>query len=231
MGIKADAVTSACGQSANDREQNPRVGDRVRGGHGRYMTCIVGFTDKKNGASWIGGDSLGSNGYTKATEMSAKVFRNDTFKNVLFGGTTTFRHLDLLRYSENLFDEIDWYKKTEIDHKYMVTKFIPRIIDLFKGGVVGEAETNRGSNFIVATPGKLFEIQSDYSVLEPELGICSVGCGESAAMGSLLTTKDMEMSPVEKITKALEAAETYCCGVQRPFRILCTDSDEEIIIR
>ena len=34
-----------------------------------------------------------------------------TFTNVLIGGTTTFRHLDLLKYSESLFDEIDWYKK------------------------------------------------------------------------------------------------------------------------
>lgn len=86
------------------------------------MTCIIGFTDKEHGVSWIGGDSLGSNGYTKSSELSAKVFRNELFKNVLIGGTTTFRHLDLLRYSEDLFDEVDFYKKSEIDHKFMVTK-------------------------------------------------------------------------------------------------------------
>lgn len=39
------------------------------------------------------------------------------------------------------------------------------------------------------------------------------------------------VAPVEKITKALEAAEQRCCGVQRPFRILCTDESEEVIIR
>lgn len=194
------------------------------------MTCIIGLADKKNNVSWIGGDSLGSNGYTKATEKSAKVFRNDVFKNVLIGGTTTFRHLDILRYSDTLFNEIDWYKKTNIDHKFMVTKFIPNVIQLFKNGIIDEAETNSGANFIVATPGKLFEIQTDYSVLEPEFGICSVGCGEEVAMGSLITTKDMDMSPQDRIIKALEAAEEYCCGVQRPFRILCTDGREDIII-
>lgn len=194
------------------------------------MTCIVGFTDYINNVSWIGADSLGSNGYTKATEMPSKVFRNAMFKNVLMGGTTTFRHLDLLKYSETLFSEIDLYKNVDIDHKYMVTKFIPNVIELFKNGIVDESETNRGGNFIVATPGKLFKIQTDYSVLEPELGICAVGCGESVAMGSLLTTKDMDMTPVEKITKALEAAERYCCGVQRPFRILCTDGRDEIVV-
>jgi len=195
------------------------------------LTCIIGFADRKNGVSWIGGDSLGSNGYTKAVEMPSKVFRNNTFDNVLIGGTTTFRHLDLLKYSDSLFDEVDLLKKTEIDHRFMVTKFIPRVIALFKDGVVHEGEKDRGGNFIVATPGKVFEVQGDYSVLEPELGICAVGCGEKVAMGSLLTTKDLDMPPEEKILKALEAAEQYCCGVQRPFRILCTDGRDEIIIK
>lgn len=195
------------------------------------MTCIIGFTDHKNNVSWIGGDSLGSNGYTKSTEKSSKVFRNDVFKNVLIGGTTTFRHLDLLKYADKLFEEVDLYKKTELNHKFMVTKFIPRVIELFKTGIVDETETKRGANFIVATPNRVFEIQSDYSVLEPELGMCAVGCGEDVAMGSLITTKDMDMEPQEKIIKALEAAEQYCCGVQKPFHILCTDGRDEIVIR
>lgn len=146
------------------------------------------------------------------------------------GGTTTFRHLDLLKYSTNLFDEIDWYKKTDIDHKFMVTKFIPKVITLFKEGVISEQESDRGGNFIVATPGRVFKIQNDYSVLEPELGICSVGCGEAVAMGSLITTAGLDIPPQDRIIKALEAAEKYCCGVQRPFHILSTDSDEETLI-
>ena len=40
------------------------------------------------------------------------------------------------------------------------------------------------------------------------------------AMGSLITTKDEDISIPDKIKKALVAAETYCCGVQRPFRII-----------
>lgn len=194
------------------------------------MTCIIGFTDKEKGISWIGGDSLGSNGYTKSIENSPKVFRNETFRNILIGGTTTFRHLDLLRYSTNLFDEADFYKKTNIDHKYMVTKFIPKIIELFKNGIISESENNRGGNFIVATPNNIFEIQNDYSVLEPSFGFCAVGSGEDVAMGSLITTINFDISPQEKIVRALEAAEKYCCGVQRPFRILRTDSEEETII-
>lgn len=194
------------------------------------MTCVVGFADRNLNTTWIGADSLGSNGYTKEVQSSSKVFRNATMKDIVIGGTTTFRHLDLLKYANNLFDEVDTYKKTEIDHKFMVTKFIPRVIELFKTGVIDETEINRGANFLVATPGRLFEVQNDYSVLEPELGICAVGCGESVAMGSLLTTISFDISPQDKIIKALEAAEKYCCGVQRPFRIMCTDGSEDLIV-
>ena len=64
----------------------------------------------------------------------------------------------------DLFDEVDFYKKSEIDHKFMVTKFIPKVVKLFKEGVISEPETERGGSFIVATPGRVFRIQEDYSV-------------------------------------------------------------------
>lgn len=194
------------------------------------MTCIVGYLSKKDGSVWIGADSLGSDGYVKAVNSTPKVFRNSTYENLILGGTTTFRHLDLLRYSDTLFDEIDVYTNPVIDHKYMVTKFIPKIITLFKEGVIDQPDTYKGGNFIVGIKDRLFEVQSDYSVLEPQDGFCAVGCGEDVAMGSLLTTKYMDIDIPKKIELALNAAESYCCGVQRPFKIINTMSKEEIII-
>lgn len=192
------------------------------------MTCIVGYVDNVNDCAWIGGDSLGSTYYSKATYLQPKVFRNTVFKNVLIGSTTTYRHIDLLRYSDKLFDEIDLYKETELDHKYIVTKFIPNIIKLFDNGIKHEKTENNGANFIVCAKNKVFEIQSDYSVLEPTLGFCAVGCGEYFAMGSLYSTKDLDMPIQKKIELALESAEQCGCGVQRPFTILNT-KDEEVI--
>lgn len=189
------------------------------------MTCIIGFADPTNQISWIGGDSLGSNGYTKSINTASKVFKCASYPNVLMGGTGSFRHLDLLKYSENLFSKIDYYEHIRIDHKYMVTNFIPKVIELFKNGVVNENEKDRGSNFIVALPGKVFEVQSDYSVLEP-IQFCSVGSGEEVAMGSLLTTKDYDWSIKDKIFRALKCAEQYSCGVQGPFHIINTLGEE-----
>lgn len=96
-------------------------------------------------------------------ELSAKVFRNELFKNVLIGGTTTFRHLDLLRYSEDLFDEVDFYKKSEIDHKFMVTKFIPKVVKLFKQGIISSPEQSEAATSSWPRLEGIFEIQSDYS--------------------------------------------------------------------
>ena len=48
------------------------------------MTAIVGFTDKKNNVTWIGSDSLGSNGFSKAVQANPKCFHNDTLKMLLW---------------------------------------------------------------------------------------------------------------------------------------------------
>lgn len=192
------------------------------------MTCIVGFVDKENDCVWMGADSLGSNGYTKSVNTQHKVFHHDIFKNVVMGSTTTFRHIDLLKYSENLFPEIDFYKNKEIDHKYMVKTFIPNLATLFRNNVFSEDDKNRGANFLLGAKDKLFEIQNDYSVLVPDHGFAAVGCGEDVAMGSLLTTTRYfpDVNPVDHILFALRAAENYCCGVQGPFVIINTMNDE-----
>lgn len=194
------------------------------------MTCIVGYLDAKRDCVWIGADSLGSNGITKAVEQQSKVFRNKLLRDVIIGSTSTFRHIDLMKYSETLFDEIDLHKNIDLDHEYMVTKFIPKIITLFKDGIISELDKDKGASFIVGAKNKLFKIQDDYSVLNPQLGFCSVGCGEEVAMGSLLTTKNMNITIPNKIKMALQSAEDYSIGVQKPFRIINTKNEEEIIV-
>lgn len=195
------------------------------------MTCIIGMVDKENSCVWMGADSLGSNGFTKTVQEPPKVFKNKIFKNVVMGSTSTFRHIDLLKYSEALFEEADFYKNTELGHEYMVTKFVPNIIKLFKEGLPSLDEKERGGNFLVGAKDKLFEIQNDYSVLQPQRGFCSVGCGEYAAESSLYTTEGMDLTIPERIILALKAAESCCCGVQRPFKIINTMNSEEIIIK
>lgn len=192
------------------------------------MTCIVGFVDKANDCVWMGADSLGSNGWTKAVNLAPKVFRNDVFKNVVMGSTTTFRHIDLLKYTDNLFPEVDFYKGTKLDHKYMVKTFIPNVVALFQNNIVS-TNIEKGANFLLGANNQLFEIQCDYSVLVPELGFSAVGCGDTVAMGSLITTTKLygdDMAPQDHILYALRAATQYCCGVEGPYVLMNTKENK-----
>ena len=194
------------------------------------MTCIVGYLDLQNDCVWVGGDSCGSNGYTQAIYTQSKVFRNEVFKSAIMGSTCTFRHIDLLKYAE-LFDKVDFLEDVNVDHKYMVTKFIPKLHTLFKDGIFSEKEEDRGDSFIVGVKNKLFEVQQDYSVLVPRDNFCAVGCGWAVALGSLYSTKDSKMPVQDKVRLALEAAEHVAMGVQRPFKIINTkDYDKEIVV-
>ena len=111
----------------------------------------------------------------------------------------------------------------------MVKTFIPNLITLFQNGIYSEDPKEKGANFLLGVNEKLFEIQGDYSVLQPSLGFSAVGCGEVAAMGSLMTTTMhfKDINPIDHIKYALESAEQNCCGVQRPFRIINTKDEKE----
>ena len=73
---------------------------------------------------------------------------------------------------------------------------------------------------------QLFQVQCDYSLLEPSIGFNATGCGYQVALGSLYTTKDTDLSIEDKIVKALEASEALNEGVQRPFYIVNTKNKE-----
>lgn len=79
------------------------------------MTCIVGF--ENNGKVTIAGDSCASNGHTGGPLNYQKVFKNGDF---IIGGTTSFRLLDILRYTFKPPEQ----KASESDDVYMRTSFI-----------------------------------------------------------------------------------------------------------
>jgi hypothetical protein len=136
------------------------------------MTCIVGLID--NGITYIGADSLGSDGYSKTVRNDKKLFKLQDTSNAILGFTSSFRMGQLLMYADNLIDKRD---EPNIDHKYLVTKFIPNIISLFeKGGYIkndkGEKE---GGFFLLGYRDKLYKIESDFQVGESMLNYDACG--------------------------------------------------------
>lgn len=162
------------------------------------MTCIVGLTE--NGVTWIGGDSLGSNGYDGMLEKQSKVFHSKDTRSSIMGYTSSFRMGQLLKYSTGLFDELS-IEKDKIDHEYLVTKFIPNLQNLFSNG--GFERNNSGAKssgeFLLGYKDKLFKVQSDYSILESYENYDACGSGEAFALGSLKTTEGMNIKAVDRI--------------------------------
>lgn len=175
------------------------------------MTCVIGLV--YNNKVWMGADSASINATSLESDICLfpKIFK---VKNFLIGYTTSWRMGQLLAHS---------LKLPPINNKdilkYMTTSFISAAIKCFEGGKWLGKENNQvsGGTFLVGINGRLFRIQDDFAVLESTYGFDAVGCGEQFAKGAMHASKIQD--PSKKITAALEAAEAFSAGVQRPFHI------------
>ena len=191
------------------------------------MTCIIGYVDKASSSSsnkpvvWLGGDSCGSGNGSDHIYKNHKVFHYMNNPNIIMGGTTSFRHLDLLETTEGLFDDFENLENiTRLD---IVKHFIPRVQKAFQGNYLRGDDTDRGGNFLLGINDKLFEIQTDYSVLEPDSGAIAVGCGEDTAIVMLDAYNVLTKEPPQtKLFRALEYVSNYNQGVKSPFTVINT---------
>jgi ATP-dependent protease HslVU (ClpYQ) peptidase subunit len=193
------------------------------------MTCIVGLIN--NDTVYIGADSLESNGYSKVVRKDKKVFKLKNTHNAVIGFTSSFRMGQLLMYATNLLNTKNEYEN-EINHEYLVTKFIPDIIKLFENGGYGKVKDGekQGGFFLLGYKDKLFKIESDYQVAESYYSYDACGSGEDLALGSLTTTEYLKdnISPEERIHIALQCATQFTTGVAPPYYILNTKNNEII---
>lgn len=191
-------------------------------------TCIVGL--KHEGVVYIGGDSLGSNGYSGTAYTTKKVFHIQDRQEIIAGYTTSFRMGQLLQYSNNLFNDDDFLINDRINEKYLVNTFIPNLQELFNKGGFEKIDSNvrQGGVFLFGIKDKLYTIQSDYSILESDDDYIACGCGQDFALGSLATSRKDIYSPGERILLALQSSSKFSTGVSAPFYMVNTNSTETI---
>lgn len=206
------------------------------------MTCIIGYLDRLAQVGYIAGDSSRCSFDVDFQDIvfNSKVFTSVAHPDILIGATTSFRHIDLLKYH----DIFEGLKGSEnLDYRFMVTNVVPRVHELF-GNCWTEDPNDNGANVIIVTPHALFEIQSDYSVISPSTNYIAVGSGKPYAMASLHTSDihpridrvsyneypDKRAKRIEEdITVAMQCAERYAVGVYGPFRMLQTDGRHKIL--
>jgi len=172
------------------------------------MTCIVAV--KHDNVVWMGGDAAASNGYKISTYSASKVFKK---QDMLFGYTTSFRMGQVIQHQLSIpkhHSDIE-----TID--YLCTDFITSVYNSFKSHWQRK-DTSEGGTFILGYKNRIFTIQSDWAVLEFDVDYAAVGCGESYAQGSLVTTVGQD--PKTRIRQALDAADEHSTGVKGPYTII-----------
>lgn len=176
------------------------------------MTCIVGFVDNKNNRVVIGADSAGVSGFDITLRKDEKVFKVGDF---VIGCTSSFRMIQLLRYSLNLPRVYD-----KDIYEYMCTDFIYAVRECFaEGGFLQRYKDgdDKGGVFLVGYKNRLFRVDSDFQVGEALQEYDSCGCGEPYALGSIFNTSKTDAKRI--VLDALKCAENFSGGVRSPFVI------------
>lgn len=72
---------------------------------------------------------------------------------------------------------------------------------------------------VVAWNGAAYLVAPDLCFVRSRRGYVAVGQGEPFVGAALFATRDLEMSPVAKVGRALEAAVELCVAVRAPFEV------------
>ena len=180
------------------------------------MTCITGC--KTDGGVLLGGDALGSSGYSGNVNSESKVFRLS--REVACGYTSSFRMGQVLRFHvtppQISVDELQW----------AVAEFIPVIREAFRAAGYSEIHNNEetGGTFLLAVRARLFTVQSDFSVLENRTAYSACGSGQSFAMGAMHALWTPKVKPRQLLRAGLLAAEEFATGVRGPFSFTSTSA-------
>jgi ATP-dependent protease HslVU (ClpYQ) peptidase subunit len=179
------------------------------------VTCIVGY--KKFNKVWIAGDSEGSNSYMKTERKDKKVFKVGEF---IFGCTTSFRMIQILKYQFNP-PKRDKNKSLE---EYIHIDVINHIQKLFLDNGYAEKIDNvvTGGDFLMGYKGKLFYIYDDFQVGEDNLNYSACGSGEACAKGALFVLDKTEEKVEVILKKAIGASKKHCVGVGGKINIIHT---------
>jgi len=197
------------------------------------MTCIVGML--KDGAVFMTGDHIGTDGYDVEVQKRSKVFRNGEF---VVGYTDSFRMGQLL---EHMWEPPKKPKECKDITAFMVKHVVPSLIKVFDENkfirIIGDSDNASrrvngqayGGEFLIGYRSHLFKIQSDFSVLECVKPYDSIGAGEDYAKGAfeLLYNKSIlfDGEPEEVLKDVLLAVEGQSALVKvnwEEFKVLNT---------
>tara|TARA_R110002153_G_scaffold243548_1_gene398918 strand:- start:4337 stop:4930 length:594 start_codon:yes stop_codon:yes gene_type:complete len=168
------------------------------------MTSIVAISTEEG--VYLGGDLAGSNGHNIGEVSQSKVFGVGEF---LVGYCGSFRAGQIVEHA--------WRPPARsegvCDYNYLVLEVIPSLMVILEGNGFGghDGTEVKGGNFVLVYGGRVYEVQSDYSILEWAQPVVCLGSGgdvtESICTGMLIVnerlTKNKKLKGPEIIATAL----------------------------
>ena len=174
------------------------------------MTCIISWVDKKKGIV-MAGDKLGSNGWTGGRVKDPKVFYCGDDDEFMVGYCGSFRMGQLLK---NVWEPPPRIVGDTTD-KYIYISVVDSIKQLFEENNFGTKD--KGGTFILGYEGRVFRVQDDFSFLEHETGIESVGSGFAHAEAALAVLLHYEKDVETIIKKTYEIVGGCVVSVSKEF--------------
>ena len=105
--------------------------------------------------------------------------------------------------------------------RFMAVTFVDKLRECFADAGLFTKEPDikaQDTEFIVVVNKRLFWLGGDMSVLELTDNYIAIGAGKEYALGSLSSTANMKV--LDRVEKAMKAAEAHCPWVSRPFHIV-----------
>lgn len=179
------------------------------------MTCIIGMVE--GNTLYMGGDSQVTDGGGMISPIAhSKIFKKS---NMLFGITGLPRLAQILQFSLKIPEHATNFGAFE----YLCTFFIDAVRDCLKESGFAQIKDNvesQNSRFMLGYKNRLFEIEYSFQVIETTMKYRAIGHGEDYAYGAMEVLMDnKEMSPREKIRRALKAVAKFDNTVSSPFVI------------
>lgn len=177
------------------------------------MTVIAGIIE--NGEVFIGADSQLSNNGRRETALHGKVWSRNGMTLAWSGGQ---REAQLVRYTF----EPPAVSEGQNPLAYLCGPFVAALRDLHaEAGTLNRQEgVNRVHQvLLIGWRGRLFAISEYFCVTEYKDCVAE-GSGGQVAQAALHALDGLGLPPVERMKRALEAAELMSSGVRGPFTVL-----------
>ena len=175
------------------------------------MTCIVAISDGSK--VYMGGERGHSDTHIISSSSSPKIFEVGSYL-IGYAGNTGIGQAVIFNF------DFPPLPKTNKIETHMMRVFIPALRSFIKDNDIKLPENeDDNASFIVGVKGHVFEIDmTDFQCVQYEE--LAIGSGSGYAYGSLHTTEGYDLTPIDRIHLALDAAITYSPTCQGPIDYL-----------